>query len=131
MEDVRRVDGLHPPARVHRPLPQQPQCGGGGDGNRPSTTLSARMEGYVLWPRRGKHLSFDGRMFHAAPSDLMGEGSFERQCDPRSSGGDNAAVIATGDGEDDGDSGGGGGARRILARRRRRVKFLVNVLLLQ
>ncbi len=79
----------------------------------------------------GKAPELHGRMFHAAPLDLMGEGSFEQQWDPRGSGGDNAAVIATGGGEDNGDSGGGGGARRILARRRRRVKFLVNVLLLQ
>ena len=31
-------------------------------------------EGYVSWPRRGKHLSFDGRFLHAAPGDLMEEG---------------------------------------------------------
>ena len=80
--------------------------------------MSERMEGYVSWPRRGKHLSFDGRIFQDVPSDLMGEGLFERQCDPRACGGDNVAVVATGDGEDGGNSGGGGGARKNLARRR-------------
>ena len=96
-----------------------------GDGPSTTTTSSARTEGFVSWPRRGKHLSFDGRMLHAAPSDLMEEGSFERQCaDPRDDDDDDddAAVVATGDGEDDGDR-----TRKTLARRRRRVTFLVNV----
>ena len=37
-------------------------------------------EGFLSWPKRGKHLSFDGRFLHAAPSDLMEAGAFERQC---------------------------------------------------
>jgi len=63
-------------------------------------------------------------MLHAAPSDLMGEGLFERQCaDPRGDDDDAAAAaVATGDEEDDGDR-----TRKTLARRRRRVTFLVNV----
>ncbi len=63
-------------------------------------------EGYGSLPRRGKHRSFDRKMFHAAPLDLMGEGLFERQCNPRGGGGDNSAVNATRDSKDGGDSGG-------------------------
>ena len=36
--------------------------------------------GFISWPKKGKHLSFDGQMLHAAPSDLMPDGEFERQC---------------------------------------------------
>jgi hypothetical protein len=61
----------------------------------------------------GKHLSFDGRMLHGAPSDAMADGSFERQC----------AGAAVHNDDDDDDA----GTRKILARRRRRVTFLVNV----
>merc|ERR1712071_62003 len=35
---------------------------------------------FISWPKTGKHLSFDGRMLHAAPIDLMPEGEFQRQC---------------------------------------------------
>lgn len=28
-------------------------------------------EAYISWPRTGKHLSFDGRFLHGAPSDLL------------------------------------------------------------
>ncbi|CAB9499899.1 expressed unknown protein [Seminavis robusta] len=44
----------------------------------PST--SDNTKGYLSWPRFGKHLSFDGRFLHAAPSDLMEPGTFETQC---------------------------------------------------
>jgi hypothetical protein len=37
------------------------------------------MEGFVSWPAQGKHTSFDGRYLHAAPCDLLPEGSFEQQ----------------------------------------------------
>ena len=36
--------------------------------------------GFISWPKPGKHLSFDGRLLHAAPSDLMEDGLFEEQC---------------------------------------------------
>ena len=45
-----------------------------------SSVDSSITEGFVSWPKRGKHLSFDGRFLHAAPSDLMEDGSFENQC---------------------------------------------------
>ncbi|KAL7550710.1 hypothetical protein ACHAWF_013924 [Thalassiosira exigua] len=67
------------------------------------------VEGYVSWPRRGKHLSFDGRYLHAAPSDLMEEGLFEEQC----------RFEAT-EGMDE-------TAKKVLTRRHRRVTFLVNI----
>lgn len=66
-------------------------------------------EGYVSWPRKGKHLSFDGRYLHAAPGDLLEEGEFSRQCKYDSSG-------LTDDKE-----------VKKLERRHRRVTFLVNV----
>jgi len=40
----------------------------------------AAVEAFVSWPAQGKHLSFDGRYLHAAPSDLMEDGAFQRQC---------------------------------------------------
>ncbi len=43
----------------------------------PWSPLSIPHLGVACWPRRVKHLSFNRRMFHAAPSDLMGEGSFD------------------------------------------------------
>jgi hypothetical protein len=36
---------------------------------------------FVSWPLTGKHLSFDGRFLHAAPSDLQEPGSFSQQCE--------------------------------------------------
>jgi hypothetical protein len=66
------------------------------------------MEGFVSWPAMGKHISFDGRYLHAAPCDLMSEGSFEKQiqftpteADPQ--------------------------RNKIQTRRHRRVTFLVNI----
>mmetsp|Transcript_14680 Transcript_14680/g.31854 ORF Transcript_14680/g.31854 Transcript_14680/m.31854 type:complete len:441 (-) Transcript_14680:723-2045(-) len=66
-------------------------------------------EGYVSWPRKGKHLSFDGRYLHAAPGDLMERGEFDKQCKI------DASSIA-----DDHEL-------QKLKRRHRRVTFLVNV----
>ena len=62
------------------------------------------VEGFVSWPKQGKHLSFDGRYLHAAPSDLLEEGMFEQQC----------AYDTTTD-------------EKILSRQHRRVTFLVNI----
>lgn len=36
--------------------------------------------GFCSWPKSGKHLSFDGRYLHAAPSDFMEKGAFQKQC---------------------------------------------------
>ena len=30
-----------------------------------------QVEGFISWPKKGKHLSFDGRYLHAAPHDFM------------------------------------------------------------
>lgn len=57
----------------------------------------------ICWPQTGKHLSFDGRYLHAAPSDLMEPGQFAQQTKLP----DNAT--------------------KQERRRRRRVTFLVNV----
>jgi hypothetical protein len=65
--------------------------------------------GMVCWPKRGKHLSFDGRYLHAAPSDLMEDGMFDRQTsfnEPKE----------MRDKE-----------RKVQQRRHRRVTFLVNI----
>lgn len=67
------------------------------------------VEGYVSWPKRGKHLSFDGRLLHAAPSDLMEEGQFDKQCSY--------------DGTSEMDE----KTKKILSRKHRRVTFLVNI----
>eukprot|EP00593_Proboscia_inermis_P003315 CAMPEP_0171299416 /NCGR_PEP_ID=MMETSP0816-20121228/8238_1 /TAXON_ID=420281 /ORGANISM="Proboscia inermis, Strain CCAP1064/1" /LENGTH=418 /DNA_ID=CAMNT_0011775199 /DNA_START=197 /DNA_END=1453 /DNA_ORIENTATION=+ len=45
----------------------------------PQGNLLLKKSAFLSWPRRNKHLSFDGRFLHAAPSDLMEEGVFERQ----------------------------------------------------
>ncbi|KAL7518558.1 hypothetical protein ACHAWX_003372 [Stephanocyclus meneghinianus] len=66
--------------------------------------------GFVSWPKRGKHLSFDGRCLHAAPSDLMEDGLFEKQCQFEMSG------KITSEKE-----------KKIMERRHRRTTFLVNL----
>ena len=66
--------------------------------------------GYVSWPKVGKHLSFDGRLLHAAPGDLMKNGEFEEQCKF-----DRAGIC------DDKKK------YQILQRRHRRTTFLVNI----
>jgi hypothetical protein len=65
--------------------------------------------GFISWPQNGKHLSFDGRYLHAAPSDLMEEGMFDKQC---------AFEVTPNMNDKD---------KKILERRHRRVTFLVNV----
>lgn len=94
------------------------------DWGAPTCTMSARIhsltgeylvknaetdtvDGFVCWPKTGKHLSFDGRYLHAAPVDLMRDNEFQDQIsfspDPDS------------------------GKNKLLERRHRRVTFLVNV----
>lgn len=34
---------------------------------------------FVSWPQFGKHSSFDGRVLHASPGNLLEERAFERQ----------------------------------------------------
>ena len=65
-------------------------------------------ECFISWPKKGKHLSFDGRYLHAAPSNLMPSGEFEKQTKVRDDLVD----------EDE---------RKKQMRRQRRVTFLVNV----
>ena len=67
------------------------------------------VEGYVSWPKRGKHLSFDGRYLHAAPSDIMVEGMFDKQCQFDTTSDMDAKT------------------KKILTRQHRRVTFLVNI----
>jgi hypothetical protein len=67
------------------------------------------VNGLVSFPIQGKHLSFDGRYLHAAPSDLLTDGLFEEQCKV--------------DKPDDMDKKG----MKLLERRHRRVTFLVNI----
>ena len=71
--------------------------------------MGTPVEGYVSWPKRGKHLSFDGRYLHAAPSDIMQAGLFDKQCQF-----DTTSDMDT-------------KTKRILTRQHRRVTFLVNV----
>ena len=65
--------------------------------------------GSVSWPRKGKHLCFDGRFLHAAPTDLLEEGAFEKQCQF-----DTSIDISEKE-------------RKVLMRRHRRVTLLVNI----
>ena len=67
---------------------------------------SEESDGYLSWPKRGKHLSFDGGYLHAAPPNLMKEGQFKMQCQ-----------IPPTDDETH---------RKSLVRRHQRVTFLVN-----
>mmetsp|Transcript_28112 Transcript_28112/g.47663 ORF Transcript_28112/g.47663 Transcript_28112/m.47663 type:complete len:443 (-) Transcript_28112:2123-3451(-) len=69
----------------------------------------SNVDGLVSFPKQGKHLSFDGRYLHAAPSDLLRDGLFEEQCKfDRPDGIDMKEM-------------------KVLERRHRRVSFLVNV----
>ena len=65
------------------------------------------VDGLISFPKQGKHLSFDGRYLHAAPSDLLSDGLFEEQ-------------IKFDKPEDK-------KQLKVLERRHRRVSFLVNV----
>jgi hypothetical protein len=72
-----------------------------------------RVEGFVSWPRTGKHMSFDGRFLHAAPADLMEPGLWEKQLrlPPRSPCEEGTTKQQ----------------ENALKRRHRRVTFLVNI----
>lgn len=69
----------------------------------------SNVDGLVSFPKQGKHLSFDGRYLHAAPSDLLRDGLFEEQC-----------KFDKPDGMDTKEM-------KLLERRHRRVSFLVNI----
>ena len=70
---------------------------------------SEASEAFCSWPKIGKHLSFDGRLLHAAPSDLMPKGLFKKQC---SSQVDNTADTSI---------------QNAIERRHKRITFLVNI----
>ena len=80
---------------------------------------SDNVEGYISWPKKGKHLSFDGRFLHAAPCNLMKEGLFKQQIEIP----DKESL----NGENDKNGENGEQKRKVLERRFRRVTFLVNV----
>jgi hypothetical protein len=65
--------------------------------------------GYVSWPKVGKHLTFDGRLLHAAPGDLMKNEEFVEQCKFKDGICDDKKKY------------------HILQRRHRRTTFLVNI----
>mmetsp|Transcript_13095 Transcript_13095/g.24612 ORF Transcript_13095/g.24612 Transcript_13095/m.24612 type:complete len:436 (-) Transcript_13095:14-1321(-) len=71
----------------------------------------ANFEAYVSCPKRGKHLSFDGRYLHAAPKDLMPKGLFE----------DQIKISPSDDVKESSEM------NKLLSRRHRRVTFLVNI----
>ena len=75
----------------------------------------SHMEGFVSWPLQGKHLSFDGRFLHAAPTDLMEPGAWEQQLQ-----------LPPVQGEQD-DEDNKRQQEKLLKRRHRRVTFLVNI----
>ena len=64
---------------------------------------------YISWPKQGKHLSFDGRLLHAAPGDLLKRGEFVQQC--------NFDTTGISDEKE----------KHVVQRRHRRVTFLVNI----
>jgi hypothetical protein len=66
-----------------------------------------QVEGFVSWPKTGKHTSFDGRYLHAALPDVMEPGAFEEQI-----------KFTKSDDEKQ---------NKLLKRRHRRVTFLVNI----
>ena len=68
----------------------------------------SEQSAYLSWPKQGKHLSFDGRFLHAAPSNLMEKGAFEKQ------------MKVSDDISDE-------NLKKKQLRRQRRVTFLVNV----
>jgi len=78
------------------------------------------VEGYISWPKKGKHLSFDGRFLHAAPFDFMEKGLFEKQItilkQQKQQQQQNHGMTK----QDDKHT-------KILQRRHRRVTFLVNI----
>jgi hypothetical protein len=66
-------------------------------------------DAFVSSPSLGKHLSFDGRFLHAAPPDLLEEGSFDKQLHFEEPSPEQPSQ------------------RKLLVRRHRRVTFLVNI----
>ena len=81
--------------------------------NEGGPTKAEDVCAYLSWPKRGKHLSFDGRYLHAAPSNLMKDGEFEKQTKLTDNDVENSTAMDE-------------GAKRRLLRRKRRVTFLVN-----
>eukprot|EP00554_Chaetoceros_debilis_P015802 CAMPEP_0194119938 /NCGR_PEP_ID=MMETSP0150-20130528/41352_1 /TAXON_ID=122233 /ORGANISM="Chaetoceros debilis, Strain MM31A-1" /LENGTH=416 /DNA_ID=CAMNT_0038811817 /DNA_START=18 /DNA_END=1264 /DNA_ORIENTATION=- len=81
-----------------------------GEYESPSETEA--VEAYFSWPKRGKHLSFDGKFLHAAPSNLLKAGEWKKQISAP------ADVDAKDMDEKD---------RKKQLRRRRRTTFLVNI----
>ncbi len=73
------------------------------------------VEGYISWPKMGKHLSFDGRYLHAAPAELMKKGLFKEQIE---------IPIEV---SDDYNNGNDHLQKERKKRRQRRVTFLVNI----
>ena len=69
------------------------------------------LQAFICWPKRGKHFCFDGRYLHAAPSDLMEKGLFEKQQQFD----DSPAIINDAI------------LHKKMTRRHRRVTFLVNI----
>ena len=81
----------------------------------PGSDSDEHVEGFVSWPKQGKHLSFDGRFLHAAPPDLMEDNMFEEQCKILITDGDSSDVNML------------NRQQKLLERRHRRVTFLVNI----
>lgn len=75
------------------------------------------VEGYISWPKKGKHLSFDGRFLHAAPSNFMKKGLFEKQIE----------LPLNCISQINKDKSTTEKNKKILKRRHRRVTFLVNI----
>jgi len=77
------------------------------------------VQAFLSWPKFGKHLSFDGRFLHAAPSDVMEKGAFQKQCTIPSE------DIPTGCTAEETKA--KAADLKKLKRRHRRVTFLVNI----
>ena len=75
-----------------------------------------KVQGFLSWPKFLKHLCFDGRYLHAAPSDIMEEGAFQKQCQ-----------LPPEQGTDQDDTKAKTADQKKLQRRHRRVTFLVNI----
>jgi hypothetical protein len=76
-------------------------------GENADNSSDDHVEGFVSWPKAGKHLSFDGRYLHAALPNLMEPGMFDQQ-------------IAFNESKDP-------KQQKLFKRRHRRVTFLVNI----
>lgn len=80
-------------------------------GDYESPTESEPVEAFLSWPKKGKHLSFDGRYLHAAPSTLVKEANMDQESNND---------ITSDDQVDE-------NTKKRLERRQRRVTFLVNI----